>query len=595
MSFIFENKQKEKENKDKGKLRKTAKLGSGTYGTVYEAVGQNSMLAIKRNTIPNVYHNTSLNIRELDILLIVRDHPFCIKLEDYYFENPFCDNALSPILTENSLTDKIFFAMEKGDMDMSDWLKSGSATIPEKKLLMVQLLLSIEFLHSRDIYHRDIKPSNIILFFESIQKQRKLKYSKISDFGLSQFYTHQAMAINNVITIWYRAPEVALNKHYDTKVDIWSVGCIFFELFSNGGNKRLYEAKTDEDLVVFITKNFRVSKEDFILSHLTYKYEIPNPKEYENIQRRIPDIKDLFKLTPYIEKNFNLEKIDGLISSVNLSNQQNNGVEDVNSQYSTLENYFDLLRNMLKTNPNERFSATDCLNHIFFKGYESYIDKYRALYDIDRKNGTWISKLPSYFLYKNDQNRKIAMKWFNIIYSNRESSPISIWWSNRLFFHAIDLFDKYMIIEKEKEKKSSDKEKEVLQENQILIIIITCLFISSKYFRVMLDNVGLNYFIIGFNKQYHNLVITRVEELEEHMLKNVFKCRLYFPTIYEQATEYLSEFAIKRLLEIITNCELESGLTVEQCWKKISDEISKINSCSIDLHDKYPVLDIDGL
>jgi len=580
----------------KNKIKKVGKIGEGTYGCVYHAVDDdNSSLAIKRNTIPNIYYNTSVNIRELDILLIVSEHPFCIKLLNYYFENPFVDSALSPLASKDSLNDKIFFAMEKGEMDTSQWLAMGQATIPDKKLFMLQMLLSLEFLHSRNIYHRDIKPANIILFFDSMNNTskkgvqnknmptlvntKKLKCAKLSDFGLSQFYSTQPMAINNVVTIWYRAPEIALNKHHDTKVDVWSLGCIFFELFSNGGNKRLCEPKDDEQLIVFLARNFHMSKEDYILSHTLYRNQITHAKDYELIQKKIPDIQDLFKFDTKFLKYFDALEVDG---------QPNHGIESVDRPTATITNYFDLIRNMLMTDPNKRFSATQCLNHPFFKGYENYIDHHRALFDINRKDGTWMGQLPCFFVYNNDKNREIAMKWFNLIYSARTEHPICIWYSNRLFFHAIDIYDRFMV-------KSGEATKTTLPENRILIIVITCLFLSSKYFRVMLDSVGLTYFIIGFAQQHQPLVIKNVEELEEHMLKDIFKCRLYFPTIYEQATEHLSEIAIRRLLEIISKCELESGITVEECWQQIAPEIRRINSATVESNLLYPNVDVSGL
>lgn len=75
--------------------------------------------------------------------------------------------------------------------------------------------------------HRDLKPENLLF---NPGKQ----LLKLADFGLSRTfslpverYTHE------VVTLWYRAPEILLGSNvYSTAVDVWSAGCIFAEMFA---------------------------------------------------------------------------------------------------------------------------------------------------------------------------------------------------------------------------------------------------------------------------------------------------------------------------------------------------------------------------
>lgn len=89
----------------------------------------------------------------------------------------------------------------------------------------------LKYIHSAGIIHRDIKPENLL-----VNANCDLK---ICDFGLSTVRTGELnkdfMLTNYVVTRWYRAPEVLLkygNKDYNTKIDMWSVGCILAEMFT---------------------------------------------------------------------------------------------------------------------------------------------------------------------------------------------------------------------------------------------------------------------------------------------------------------------------------------------------------------------------
>lgn len=87
-----------------------------------------------------------------------------------------------------------------------------------------QLLQGISYCHSHRVLHRDLKPQNLLVNLNGLLK--------LADFGLARAfgipirsYTHE------VVTLWYKAPEVLLGtKFYTTSVDIWSIGCIFAEM-----------------------------------------------------------------------------------------------------------------------------------------------------------------------------------------------------------------------------------------------------------------------------------------------------------------------------------------------------------------------------
>ncbi len=109
-----------------------------------------------------------------------------------------------------------------------------------------QLMSGIRYCHSHRVLHRDLKPQNLL-----IDSTGNLK---IADFGLARAfgvplrtYTHE------VVTLWYRAPEILLGgRQYSTGVDMWSIGCIFAEMATR---KPLFPGDSEIDEIF---KIFRV-------------------------------------------------------------------------------------------------------------------------------------------------------------------------------------------------------------------------------------------------------------------------------------------------------------------------------------------------
>ena len=89
---------------------------------------------------------------------------------------------------------------------------------------MRQILSGVRYMHSQKVFHRDLKPQNILISNNGI--------IKIADFGLSRIVGHQLQTMSKEIeTLWYRSPELLLGTvRYDFSVDIWSIGCIFYEI-----------------------------------------------------------------------------------------------------------------------------------------------------------------------------------------------------------------------------------------------------------------------------------------------------------------------------------------------------------------------------
>jgi cyclin-dependent kinase 2 len=96
------------------------------------------------------------------------------------------------------------------------------------KLYLWQMLTGIAYCHGRRILHRDLKPQNLLV-------DRQHNQLKLADFGLARAFGIPVRAYTHeVVTLWYRAPEILLgSKTYSTPVDLWSIGCIFAEMLNH--------------------------------------------------------------------------------------------------------------------------------------------------------------------------------------------------------------------------------------------------------------------------------------------------------------------------------------------------------------------------
>ncbi|KAF8920789.1 kinase-like domain-containing protein [Mucidula mucida] len=194
------------------------KLGEGTYGVVYKARDHktNRVVAMKKIRLEGEDEGVpSTAIREISLLKELNSDYIVRLFEIFHVET------------------KLYLIMEFVDFDLKRYMDSSNKkktpiTLEISKRFLYQLTAGLLYCHSHRILHRDLKPQNLL-----IDKDNNLK---LADFGLARAfgipmrtYTHE------VVTLWYRAPEVLLgSRHYSTAIDMWSVGTIFAEMVCQG-------------------------------------------------------------------------------------------------------------------------------------------------------------------------------------------------------------------------------------------------------------------------------------------------------------------------------------------------------------------------
>eukprot|EP00088_Acartia_fossae_P033316 TRINITY_DN3409_c0_g1_i4.p1 TRINITY_DN3409_c0_g1~~TRINITY_DN3409_c0_g1_i4.p1 ORF type:complete len:329 (-),score=47.86 TRINITY_DN3409_c0_g1_i4:194-1180(-) len=131
---------------------------------------------------------------------------------------------------KNQFTEKILIVMEFAEGgDLAAVIKRQREVykqfFPEEKILnwLVQISFGLQYIHKKNILHRDLKSQNIFLTKQNI--------IKIGDFGISKSLAHtRDLAHTAIGTPHYLSPEICQRQPYNHKSDMWSLGCVLYEL-----------------------------------------------------------------------------------------------------------------------------------------------------------------------------------------------------------------------------------------------------------------------------------------------------------------------------------------------------------------------------
>ncbi|KAF6204871.1 hypothetical protein GE061_019035 [Apolygus lucorum] len=220
---------------------KIEKIGEGTYGVVFKGKHKKTgdLVAIKKIRMDSEDEGIpSTAMREISILKELQ-HPNIV--------------GLLKVIDENE--SRLYLIFEFLTMDLKKHLDSyGTNEYMSAGLLQsytYQLCQAILFCHRRRILHRDLKPQNLLITGNGV--------IKLADFGLGRaigipvrVFTHE------VVTLWYRAPEVLLGTaRYCFPVDMWSIACIFAEMATK---KPLFQGDSEIDQLFRIFRVLRTPR-----------------------------------------------------------------------------------------------------------------------------------------------------------------------------------------------------------------------------------------------------------------------------------------------------------------------------------------------
>jgi serine/threonine-protein kinase ULK/ATG1 len=125
----------------------------------------------------------------------------------------------------------VYLRMELCTCDLRQYLNNTRCVaLPEALNLFRQILEAFAVIKAHNILHRDLKPENILLKFANDAADRI--EVKIADFGGARLLDSKEMTQTHFCTRKYAAPEVLGEGRYGHAADVWSLGCVFYEVLT---------------------------------------------------------------------------------------------------------------------------------------------------------------------------------------------------------------------------------------------------------------------------------------------------------------------------------------------------------------------------
>ncbi|XP_043247047.1 dual specificity protein kinase CLK2-like isoform X2 [Amphibalanus amphitrite] len=310
-------------------------LGEGTFGKVVKVKDLERDDTIALKIIKNVEKYREAAKLEINVLE---------KLNE---KDPQGKNLCVQMLDWFDYHGHICIAFEMLGLSVFDFLKENNYQpypLDQVRHIGYQLCHSVSFMHATKLTHTDLKPENILFVSSDYdieynpKKKRDLRVVKDSeirliDFGSATFdHEHHSTVVS---TRHYRAPEVLLELGWSQTCDVWSIGCILFELYLGF---TLFQTHDNREHLAMMER---------ILGPVPYRMSQKTKTKY--FYRGRLDWDEKTSAARYVREN--CKPLKRYMQSSDVEHAQ----------------LFDLIQRMLEYEPTQRISLRDALRHPFFR------------------------------------------------------------------------------------------------------------------------------------------------------------------------------------------------------------------------------------
>jgi len=310
-------------------------LGEGTFGKCLECYDRKRGKTVALKVIRNIEKYREAAKLEIKVLEKIGNkdpegHSLCIELLGAFnYHGHAC-------LVFPKLGKSIFDFMKENNYQ--------PYPISQVQFMAYQLMKSVKFIHDMKLSHTDLKPENLLFVdssYDSYWSENARQYihklrsaeMRLIDFGSATFDNEHHSTV--VSTRHYRAPEVVLELGWSKPCDIWSCGCIIYELYT--GNT-LFQTHDNREHMAMMEYTLGPIPSRMIKKSKKTKYFRNNKLDWPTGSSQDRYVRD------------NCQPLSGYRKS------------DTPSHFDL----FDLLDKMLQYEPDDRITAKESLKHHFF-------------------------------------------------------------------------------------------------------------------------------------------------------------------------------------------------------------------------------------
>ncbi|XP_078283301.1 uncharacterized protein LOC144608926 [Rhinoraja longicauda] len=264
-------------------------VGKGAYGTavLYRKKDDDSLVILKEINMHELNHiERQRALNEVKVLSML-DHPNIINYYDSFEEDGL-------LMIEMEYAEGGTLAQKSAVLSLQD------RELEELEILNLfhQIVAAICYLHEHSVLHRDLKTANLFLTKEG--------EVKLGDFGVAKVMMTGSEAHSILGTPYYISPEICEGKCHNDKSDIWSLGCILYEMACRqrtfeGTNLPAVVNKIMKGQFAPITDNYSAEFKALVLDMLQKETQY-RPSAHELLYSRLPEIMAKYEATPIEEE-----------------------------------------------------------------------------------------------------------------------------------------------------------------------------------------------------------------------------------------------------------------------------------------------------